>query len=238
MLSNYRFKFSLLGFVLSLLGVALFTALGFWQVSRAVEKQGLQDAMTARLQQPALELRRLNANMDQLQYAKVNAHGRFDVQHEILIDNELHNGQAGYHVLTPLILEDNTAVMVNRGWISQGQNRDVLPEINTPTGDVSIQGMLAPPKSKPALILAEADINPGKVWLYLDLKKYEANSGLTLMPLVLLMDAQSSHGFVREWPAYDAKVWMHIGYAIHWFVFALAVVIIYFAVNTKKRIEK
>ena len=234
MFSGYRIKFSLLGFVMSVLGVIFFSSLGIWQVNRALEKQALQDEVNAHQQQTALELARFNGDFAGQIYVPVNAYGKFDQQHEILIDNEIHEGKAGYHVLTPLILEDQSAILVNRGWVPLGQSRDVLPEINTPQDDVVIHGMIAPPKSKPALALTDDSVKPGKVWLFLDMQKYENITGLKLLPVVILMDKQDQYGFIREWPAYDAKIWMHVGYAIHWFVFALAVVVIYFAVNTKR----
>lgn len=234
MFSGYRVKFSLPGVIVSVLGLALFSTLGIWQTDRAREKQALQDEVNARQQQAALELVQFSGDFAGQIYAPVNAYGKFDSQHEILIDNEIHEGRAGYHVLTPLILEDQSAILVNRGWVPQGKSRDVLPEIITPQDSVVVHGMIAPPKSKPALALTDDSLKPGKVWLFLDMEKYENTTGLKLMPVVILMDKQDTFGFVREWPAYDAKIWMHVGYAIHWFVFALAVVVIYFVVNTKR----
>lgn len=235
MFSAYRLKFSLLGLVMSVLGVVLFSALGTWQIYRALEKQALQDAINARQHQTPLQLHQGNNEINRELYRTVMAHGRFDPAHEILIDNEIHEGKAGYHVLTPLILDDQSAILVNRGWVAQGRSRDELPEYETPQGLITVTGKIAPPKSRPALVLKGNALNPGKVWLFLDLQIYENVTGLKLMPVVIQMDETDPHGFVRQWPSYDARVWMHIGYAIHWFVFAIAVVVIYFAVNIKKK---
>lgn len=222
-----------MGFVLSIIGVMVFSSLAVWQVHRAQEKQALQDRIESRQNLPPLELRQYDASLIEDAYTPVIAKGYFDATHEILIDNEMHDGKPGYHVMTPLILEDNSAILVNRGWVAIGQSRDILPVIETPVEAIEVSGRLAPPKSKPALVLAD-DKNQGKVWLFLDMQKYENMTGLKLMPVIIQMDARAQNGFVRQWPDYDAKVGMHIGYAIHWFVFAVAAIVIYFSVNTKK----
>ena len=40
---------------------------------------------------------------------------------QILIDNKVHDGRAGYHVVTPLVLADGRVVLVDRGWIAAGR---------------------------------------------------------------------------------------------------------------------
>lgn len=233
--SNYKFRFSLLGTILGLIGILLFSSLGTWQVFRAMEKQQLQQNMDLRVQQQAFMLDRNLNNIESRKYAQVEAIGHYDKSNEILIDNTIYKGRAGYHVLTPFILkEDQSVIIVNRGWVPLSRDRSILPELETPEGELHLHGIISPPKSKPPLILGELDTTT-KVWLYFDKIIFEKKSGQPLLPVIILLDKNDAHGYVREWPKYEEKVGMHIGYAIQWYVFALIVLVTYLGVNFKKR---
>lgn len=236
---QYYFRFSLLGTILAITGTALFTSLGVWQTYRALEKQQLQAEMDIKVQQPAFVLNSEADGVNEKKYLKTIATGFYDKSNEVLIDNTVHNGSAGYYVMTPLLLkiphqEEQIVIMVNRGWVPVGRDRNILPELETPVKEIRIQGVITPPKSKPPLILGELDIQ-AKVWPYFDSEKYAKRIGQNIMPMIILLDHNDAHGYVREWPKYETKVGMHIGYAIQWYVFALIVIATYFGLNIKKR---
>ncbi len=233
--SNYQFRFSLLGTVLGIIGILVFSGLGTWQVFRAIEKQQLQNDMDIKVQQETITLDRNQADIESEKYIKVAALGQYNKSGEILIDNMISNGKAGYHILTPFILkEDKSVIMVNRGWVAVGRDRKKIPKLDSPQGEIRIHGILSPHRSKPPLILGELDTKT-KVWLYFDKTLYEKKSGEKLLPLVILLDKNDDYGYVREWPKYEEKVAMHIGYAIQWYVFAVIVLMTYIGVNFKKR---
>lgn len=236
--SNYKFRFSLLGTVLALAGIFLFSSLGTWQVSRSFEKQELEKQLHHKQQQQAFQLDRAIENIEQKNYLLAEAEGYYDKANEILIDNSIYKGKAGYHVLTPFVLkEDQSVIMVNRGWVPVNRDRRILPEIKTPEGELTIQGKIAPHKSKPPLILGELDTST-KAWLYFDKEVFEKKTGKPVMPVIILLDENDAHGYVREWPRYEDKVGMHIAYAIQWYVFALIVLVTYLGVNFKKIKDK
>lgn len=235
---NFYFRFSLSGTILAILGTTLFSSLGIWQIHRAQEKHEIQNTMDIRQQLEPAQLNNLvsDSNIQKNIYSPVIATGHFDKQHEILIDNEVHKGKAGYHVLTPLkLLGTDKVIMVNRGWIDLGYSRDIIPNIETPTDVINIQATLMPFKSKPALILNKEDMNSGKVWPFFDYESYIASTGYNLLPVVLHMSKESQYGFVREWPQFNAREGMHIGYSIQWFAFAIIVVVTYFGLTIKKK---
>jgi len=236
LLNNYYFRFSVLGTILAVLGISLFISLGTWQVNRAGVKEKLQHDIESRQSLSAFILKKSIADISSKVYIPVKALGHYDAKNEILIDNEIYQGNAGYHVLTPLILsEDQSVIMVNRGWVPLGRSRDVLPELTPPVGSIVVNGRISPHKSKPALILDQGNIKPGKVWQYFDYDKYIKYTGYNLLPVVILLDEKSGEGYIRNWPKYHSKVGMHIGYAIQWYVFAAIVFITYIAVNFKKK---
>ncbi len=231
---NYQFRFSLLGTIMAVLGIALFSALGTWQVFRALEKQQLQQEMQQKLQQPPYVLNNNPDSIEKRKFTNVEVTGYFDKKGEILIDNIKQDGKAGYHVLTPLKLANSDRVIIiNRGWIPLGRDRRILPNIETPATKVRVKGMLAPPRSKPPLILGKLDTS-SRVWLYYDTDAYAKKFNYRLLPLVVLQDKDDANGFVRKWPKYDAKVSMHVGYAIQWYVFALIVLATYIGINLRK----
>jgi surfeit locus 1 family protein len=234
-LSNYQFRFSLLGTVLAIIGLTIFSSLGTWQVFRAMEKQQLQEEMDVKSTLPIFQLDRNLADIETRKYLKVIAQGHFDDSNEILIDNMVQEGSAGYHVLTPFILKaDNSVIMVNRGWVPVGRDRRILPTLSAPSKTISIQGTISPPRSKPPLLLGEPDIK-SKVWLYFDTVQFKKKSGNDVLPVIILLDKTNQHGYTREWPKYEVKIGMHIGYAIQWYVFALIVLVTYIALNITKR---
>ena len=219
---------------MAVLGIALFSTLGTWQVFRALEKQQLQQEMEQKRQQATFFLNQDPESIEKRKFTRIEVMGYFDSKGEILIDNIKQDGKAGYHVLTPLKIENSDKVIIiNRGWVPLGRDRNTLPEISIADGLVTIKGMLSPPRSKPPLILGKLDTS-SRVWLYFDAEKYAEKFNYRLLPLVVLQDADDAGGFVRKWPEYDARVSMHVGYAIQWYVFALIVLVTYIGVNLRK----
>ena len=59
---------------------------------------------------------------DDLRFYRVVAHGTYQPQYQLLIDNRVQDGRVGYYVITPLrIGGSNTLVLVNRGWVPMGE---------------------------------------------------------------------------------------------------------------------
>ena len=63
------------------------------------------------------------------EWSRVFVDGIFDGSKQILIDNQIHNGKVGYKIFTPFKFDDNQIVLIDRGWIAQGQSRSDLPQI-------------------------------------------------------------------------------------------------------------
>jgi len=60
--------------------------------------------------------------------------GAYVAAPQFLLDNMLHDGVAGYHVLTVLRVEGSTRKMiVNRGWVGSGSDRRTLPDVSAST---------------------------------------------------------------------------------------------------------
>lgn len=186
---------------------------------------------------PPLDMQRLT-HVEELQpYQKVLLQGRFLADRVLLLDNRTYHGRAGYQVITPLRLNDRRIVLVNRGWIPQAAQRSELPAIETPDGDISLIGQVKL-DSGGGFSLGESGIDsPG--WprriQRLDMNELQKVLGRNLLPVVVLEDPSGPAGFVRDWYIRKITPEKSTSYAVQWFALALALMIIYFAVNTKRK---
>ena len=219
---------------------SLFAVLGVWQVQRALEKRGIEMRINARSQSSArtLDDTAVNWDVQQSEYQKIKVEGEFLSTGQILVDTILMDGRAGYHVVSPLrIAGSERYILVNRGWVEQGESRQQLPEVVLPAGTVSLEGVVRTPSALPFVESSTVPLSLDErfsVWLYLDLEKYADESTVDILPFAMLQNNDSGDALVREWPAYRAKVAMHIGYALQWFAFALIVTLIFIGIGRKR----
>lgn len=234
----YEFSPGLWPTVVTLLLLPVLTGMGIWQLERADWKQALVDSHAERAEMPPLALSMLDTFDESLQYRQVTARGIYDTQHQLLLDNRTLQGHAGYHVLTPLQLSStDQVVLVNRGWVPVGQSRAQLPPLPAPTGEVVVRAMLNLPPEKQFRLGEVDEIHSGwpKVVQQVKMSDLEQRLGQTLMPVLLLLNSEDQHGFIRDWkPVYRPTPDKHRAYAAQWFTLAAVLLMIYIGVNTKR----
>jgi surfeit locus 1 family protein len=241
----FDFRPSLWPSLATLALLPVLVGLGQWQLERAAWKQGLVDTHAARISEPAQPLRSLLASSGSgtdLEYRQVTAQGVYDLDHQLLLDNQIHQGAAGYHVLTPLRLEGagsgDAWVLVNRGWVPLGDSRKRLPAVTGPAGPVTVRAMIRLPPEKTFRLEAVEEAGTGwpQVIQQLKIEPIGQRLGRPLLPLVLLLDKADPGGFVRNWkPVYGITPDKHRAYAAQWFTLALVLLLIYIGVNTHRR---
>jgi surfeit locus 1 family protein len=99
--------------VLTIVGLLL---LGFWQLERADEKRAIEHAIVLASLNSA-QLVTQTDTLIQKEYYQVLLEGRYDNDKQFIYDNQIVNGNAGYYVLTPFILDNKTVILVNRGFV-------------------------------------------------------------------------------------------------------------------------
>ena len=238
---GYQFKTSLINVFITSLLLITFISLGIWQLNRAKEKQELRDEFLARTKLPQVTVEEELLDVDSKEFRRARATGRYLAEYQILLDNNIYRGQAGYHVLTPLLLMNSTTILlVNRGWIPWGPDRKQIPTVEAPDQRVIVNGRLVKPK-KHAFSFERQTSGEGfqKVWQNLDLQKFESLTGYPVQQLVMLLHSgneNESIEFVRDWPQYqDTWIQRHRGYAVQWFALALVLVCIFFFLSFKSR---
>lgn len=235
---QYTFRPSLIAVLGVALLLPLFVALGLWQLSRAEEKQALIDLRKAHESDQLIELDGANESLKELRYRKVTVSGFYDAKHQLLVDNQVHQGQVGYYVLTPLHIDQGPkTVLVNRGWIPGGVDRSKLPDVSIRKEKVSLKGTIDRFPSV-GLRLAGAEV-PAEGWpavVQLVDEKYLAQVlGYPLLPYQVLLDPQADEGYVRQWqPVQRLSPEKHIGYAVQWFAFAFVLIFLFIWYSLKR----
>jgi surfeit locus 1 family protein len=230
------------GAALTLFGVTFFVWLGFWQLSRAEQKQELLAQYEAG-QHQQIDITSENAG-GLSRYQRVRISGRYDSAHQILLDNmPSHTGRPGFRVLTPMQSRAGW-LLVDRGWFPLGATRAELPNVSVSEQDRNITGTLdSLPKAGITLesVPVPADIPWPRVLSFPTQAAIEQQLGHKLLPGVLLLDSSHPDGYERIWEAHlGFKPERHIGYAVQWFAFAVVAVVIFVLLGfrTKKATDE
>lgn len=215
----------------SVVGIAVTGALGTWQLGRAHEKESLASALEAQQGLPPLPQEQfLAADRRALLYRPVRLRGQWEAAHTVFVDNRQMGGKVGFYVATPLRLAaSNQAVLVQRGWVPRNfVNREALPPVDTPGGDVEITGRIAPP---PAKLYQLGSAGTGPIRQNLDLAPFAAE---TRLPLIIDVTVQqtgaASGGLLREWPEGapgGRGPETNYGYAFQWWALSALIAVLY-----------
>ncbi len=204
---------------------------GVWQLNRAEEKR----LIFAQLEQhSALEMGDRDAFESMDAYAPVRLEGAFDTRLQLLLENQIMEGRAGVHVLTPFYAEDIGAwLFVNRGWMAA----DALPP-DEQLPDY-VQGLKAP-LPKTAVQLGDIALKPVPLQriTYFDEKVIfphftahichrSGDKACIILPFVIKMDGAMPGGFVRQWGQGLMPPAKHMGYAVQWFGMAMALTVLF-----------
>ncbi|MDZ4098231.1 MAG: SURF1 family protein [Methylophilaceae bacterium] len=240
-LSEYRFRPSLVGTLLMLVCIPLFIKFGFWQYNKAEQKQMLQDMYDQALLAEPVDMPLAFSDVDSWRYWQVKTIGTYQTEHQILLDNQVEQERAGYHVITPLQLgQSGKYVLVNRGWVEANPDKSILPELETPSGEQEIVGYLWLPSTKfYSLEQSTEVVKDGQwqsVWQNMDMQRYQQSVPFEVLPLAIRLDPNSNAGgYSRIWPRPAERITTHIGYAYQWFGFAVAALLIWLFTAFKRQ---
>jgi surfeit locus 1 family protein len=228
-----RFRVRPAWLVAAAAGCTLFVALGNWQSRRAEEKVAAQRRIDALATAAPTPLPAMPVAASEYAGRRVTVRGEYVSRHSVFIDNRVHKGVAGYHVVTPFRIEGaDLHVLVNRGWAAAGPRRDRLPEVAAAPGSQTIEGLAVVPGGR-AYELAP-DAAPGPVRQQLSIERIGAETGLRLQPLVVQLTSDAKDGLVRAWERPDAGVNTHRAYALQWYALALLTVVLYVVLGFRR----
>jgi surfeit locus 1 family protein len=236
---RYQFKQSLFVSLITIVAIAILCQLGLWQIQRAEEKLLKVNFIKKQQQKSVIKIDPGYHSLlesSQLQYQTIQITGYFEPSKQFYLDNKKYQGKIGYEIITPFRLENSAHyLLINRGWIVMGKNRNQLPIIETPSKRVVLSGtIMRPPQKHYRPGINKPNEGNVKIWLYLDTDYYSQKSGYSVYPLILLLDKHNQYGFTRQWPKFKAKSTVHYAFAMQWFAFALFFLISYFYIGFKK----
>jgi surfeit locus 1 family protein len=212
--------------------VALTIALGNWQTRRAEEKLAAGRLLDEAARAPALRVPSERVDAAGFEHHRVAARGTFIAGGTFFLDNKIVHGVAGYQVVTPLKLEGASMhVLVKRGWIAAGE-RSRLPDVPTPEGIQTIEGMAVVPSARFLELAPEA--GTGRLRENLVLAREEKRLGLSLQPFVIEQTSGAPDGLLRAWERPDTGAERHRSYALQWYSFAALAAILYVVLGFKR----
>lgn len=230
---NYRFTPSWIMVFLTLIFISLFTRLGFWQIHRAAQKEHMLSAEAHLAQQKPSAWH----TSDQLpaQYQRIAVTGHY-LPYVFLLDNQHQQHQFGYDVLSPLVLDNGSVVLIDRGWVKGDNTRLSLPQINTPTAVIHLLGSAYFPSKNPLILGLNIENRNAETAIIenIDVKTASQVLQKKVHPFIIRLNKEDKYGFVRNWAIVSMPPERHLAYALQWFVMALAVLIIFIALNLKK----
>jgi surfeit locus 1 family protein len=107
--------------ILSILAIsfaAVSIALGFWQLRRLGERRAANELLASRRFAPEVPLDSLPSDTAMAHFRRARVRGAYDYPNEIVLTLRGRNGSPGVNLVTPIRRAGNdTAVLVNRGWI-------------------------------------------------------------------------------------------------------------------------
>lgn len=224
--------------------LALFIALGFWQIDRAHQKERLLSAQERAARAAPVDLGQWLAAgkpLSALYLHHVRIKGKALTGHVLLQDEQTRDTRVGYHLWVPVELRAAPRViLINRGWIPQASDRkppEKLPELHA---NGVFTGLL---EKLPRAGLDTGGSSCRKTgWPHLVLYPHLVNMQCLfekpLLAGIVRLDADSPGslgGLKTGLPKHGMTPMRHYGYAFQWFALGLTVVVVYLVLNFKRR---
>lgn len=238
-LGRYQLTINYWFLILFLLIQTGLNELGFWQLSRAQEKQQRINLLKRNDENRTVDLSRLSID-DINRFVRVEEQTLLFDRVNYLVENKIQNGELGYHVLNIVSdLSGDKYFLVNRGWIPGLANRTDLPRVKLPPSKWQLAGRTYPINLQVLSSSAEIE-NHGKISRLPVMDGHihsmlEKQLGIKLEPFILRLDQDVKSTFAVDWSWIAMSPEKHLAYAFQWFALALAFLIISIAVLIKKR---
>jgi surfeit locus 1 family protein len=228
--------------VVVLILAVVFVNLGFWQLRRLDERRLTNAVGESRFEEAPVAIEELlvgaGGDIDSLEFRRATATGVFQPEHEVLIRSQVHQGVAGFHVITPLQRADGSALLVNRGWIPLGLDEVPVSEAPPPEAEVTVVGWIRLSQQRRAV--GPADPNEGRLVAMnrVDVGRVQQQVPFELDPVYISMLGEQEEGrpILVPAPGFEDEG-SHLAYAIQWFAFAVIGVVGYLMIirRTAKR---
>lgn len=204
----------------AIVAVVTCVMLGLWQLDRLEDRRALNDRLVAGLATAPAPLEGLLADGAVLEYRRAVATGRYDAGREVILYGRTLNGEAGNHVLTPLVLADGRAIIVDRGWVPFEMDEPPVSAATPPSGEVEVEGTLFP--SQPGGVGSDQPTERVSTVRSVDIEAIARDAPYELVPWFLQLQTQqpAAEALPITEPPPVITEGPHLSYAFQWFAFA------------------
>ncbi|MGN6695739.1 MAG: SURF1 family protein [Aquihabitans sp.] len=257
-MSRYRFALKpkwILSHVFVLVMVLGMVRAGIWQWDRLQQRKEINARVEAVQQEEPASVDGLADPGDfaegrKLEYRPVTATGTYLADQSVLVDGADHKGAAGAWVLTPLKLDNGDIVIVKRGTIPNPGQLDAVPaSVETPTGEVTVEGLARPTETRPEVNLGftklhfeRADPPSGTLrnMARTDLERLDQQIDGDVLPFAIALRTQDPKVTADE-PlppnAPDLSEGSHFSYTVQWFTFSFMTIVVYVLILRRRARE-
>ena len=208
--------------------------LGVWQVQRLHWKEALiasvEDGMTARAV-PIAEAVRNGPEAAEWHHVQVGGHFLHDKEQYVFAEGP--RNAVGVQVITPLVQDDGTTVLVDRGFVPEVLHDPRARPQGQLSGEVSVTGVLKL-SQKPGMFTPAPNLGT-RLWFVKDVPGIAKAMGVQAPPYLIEADATPNPG---GWPLGGQTVVDfpndHLQYAITWFGLALALTGVYLVYHARQ----
>jgi len=215
----------------ALIGVLVLLGLGTWQIQRLAWKEALIAQYQARASAPPIPLPNPVADPAALDNRPVRLVGRFLHDRELYLGARSYQGEVGFHIVTPVRLDDGRAVLVDRGWVPAARRDPATREAGQVAGTVEIAGVARSGGWRGSAFFRPANEPERNHWLWYDLPVMAARAGLENAVTTVYVAAAPGEvpgGLpIAVLPEANLRN-EHLEYAITWYTLAVALAVIYF----------
>jgi cytochrome oxidase assembly protein ShyY1 len=221
----------LVGHVLVVALVATFVSLGLWQLGRLDERRDRNAEITARAEVPTAPVEDVVpagagiGDVEDLRFRRVSLTGTYDTGGEVLIRPRTQDGISGWDVVTPLVLRDGRAVLVDRGFAPLAPEPATAREAAAPPeGEVTVTGLVLPSQVRRGIGPTDPATGTLEELARVDIARVRQQYDRELLPVYVQLETQDPPQGVRQLPqvlptpATDEGP--HLSYAVQWFLFA------------------
>jgi surfeit locus 1 family protein len=207
-------------------GVYVLIQLGFWQLDRLEQRRAFNQRVAERWQLEPFDVNTnsIPTDLTELEYRRVQATGEFDYSNQILLSNQTRNQAPGAILVTPLVLDDNRAVLVARGWVPTNlSDSEHWAEFEEPSAQPII-GLIQESQLLPNGSAPTPPATPQLEWFRLNIDAIQPQMPYKLLPVFILQLPEEGRS-LNTLPMRDEPLVLdegsHFSYAIQWFMFAL-----------------
>ncbi|WP_189815404.1 SURF1 family cytochrome oxidase biogenesis protein [Streptomyces olivaceoviridis] len=231
---RYRFLLSRQWVILTLVAIALIPTmikLGFWQQHRYEQRTARNNLVSSALHAEPVPVERLTSPGHAVtradKYRTVTATGTFETAKEVVVRRRTNSdGEVGFHVLTPFVLDDGKVLLVNRGWIPANGAQTAFPKIPAPpAGRTTVTGRLMADETTSASGIKNVEGLPDRQIMLINSAEEARRLGARVLGGYIQQTAPEPKGGspeqISDPGSEDAP--LNYAYMIQWWLFAAGV---------------